>query len=164
MQTKPAALTSAIAEPIEPEVAVATPGTTTINDLYTDEGARLFVDEQAPSNNKLKKEGSGITVSGNTDDMSEYPLHDLHLIEKDEEPVVQPVPAPVRTRTKPVEAPPFALEIKPTEDDPEIEEPYIEDFNEEAASEILLTPLVSDDVDNELDLQISNLAEIQAEE
>ncbi len=54
-------------------------------------GAKLFVEKDGlVSKNKLKNEGKGIVVIMPTEEiLSEYPLHDLHLVEKEEEPVIE---------------------------------------------------------------------------
>ncbi len=58
-----------------------------INNEDYENGTRLYIEKDvAVSNNKLKKEGKGVVVLMPEEDvMSEYPLHDLRLVEKDEE-------------------------------------------------------------------------------
>lgn len=103
-------------------------------------GAKLFVEKEGlVSKNKLKNEGKGIVVMMPTEEiLSEYPLHDLHLTEKEEEqeieeeneiteeeifdeaiddapePIleVQVKPQPVSKKEMPIED--FTLEIKET--------------------------------------------------
>jgi S-DNA-T family DNA segregation ATPase FtsK/SpoIIIE len=58
-----------------------------INGSENDNDAKLYIDKDvAISNNKLKKEGNGIVVLMPDDDETEYPLHNLRVVEKDEEP------------------------------------------------------------------------------
>ncbi len=62
-----------------------------IAEVSNENGAKLFVEKDGlVSKNKLKNEGKGIVVMMPTEEiLSEYPLHDLHLVEKEEEPVLE---------------------------------------------------------------------------
>ena len=123
------------AEPVPAETTGAEQPKNKTEDLsdigYEDEdnGAKLYIEKEvAVSNNKLKKEGNGIVVLMPEDDvMSEYPLHDLQLIEKDDEPVK---PKPKQIVKEESEEDPFTLEIKDVQSDDddvaEIEEPVID--------------------------------------
>jgi S-DNA-T family DNA segregation ATPase FtsK/SpoIIIE len=87
--TEPLTKAAAKKEEQEEEI-VQGEGIFSINDLYNENGAKLYVEKDvALSNNKLKKEGKGITVIMPVQDdvMAEYPLHDLRMVEKDEESV-----------------------------------------------------------------------------
>lgn len=109
----------------------AAPGVTALNeeeekivvsiDDDDEDGARLFVeDDGIVSRNRLKNEGNGAAATLPEDVMSEYPLHDLHVIEKDEAAETDEVP--------------FELEIKSSEADEAIAAPEVE------AKHIPLTP------------------------
>ncbi|HEX8461203.1 MAG TPA: DNA translocase FtsK 4TM domain-containing protein, partial [Segetibacter sp.] len=72
----------------EEEALVQADGALSINDLYNENGAKLYVEKDVvPSNNKLKKEGKGVVVMMPLQDdvMAEYPLHDLKMVEKEED-------------------------------------------------------------------------------
>ncbi|MDB5248711.1 MAG: cell division protein FtsK [Segetibacter sp.] len=107
---------------------VVSPAVATINELYSEEnGARLYIEKEvAVSSNKLKKEGQGVAVLMAEDEMDEYPLHKLHLVEKDE-PVVNQVPFDEPEEEEPeqdyvAQKDPYALEIKATAADTELEQ------------------------------------------
>ena len=98
------------------------------NELYQDEQMIFVEKDPLVSNNKLKKESNGVVVimpNQEDDVMSDYPLHELHIIEKevpeDSKPEEQiPLVATILPKAK--EADPFALEIKATEEDVEMED------------------------------------------
>jgi S-DNA-T family DNA segregation ATPase FtsK/SpoIIIE len=116
---------AAAQEKEEPEIVGFAP---TVNDMYSEEnGAKLYIEKDvAVSNNKLKKEGKGVVVLMPEDDvMAEYPLHDLRLIEKDEEPSMAKAEEDMPEEEVFVEDDPFKLEIKETQTDKE-PEPAIE--------------------------------------
>jgi S-DNA-T family DNA segregation ATPase FtsK/SpoIIIE len=120
-------------------------------------GARLYIEKEvAVSSNKLKKEGKGIVVlmPEEEDIMSEYPLHDLRLIEKDEdagdddEEEVTPEPETERQDD------PFRLEIKEVlqDDDADLvlEQPPVE----LVARKLPLKPVAPvDDLDLEMEIK-----------
>lgn len=57
-----------------------------VNDRENDNGARLYVEKDiVASNNKLRKEGKGIVVLLPEEEASAYPLHDLRVVERDEQ-------------------------------------------------------------------------------
>ncbi len=58
---------------------------TGMKDFENDNGAHLYVEKGAAvSNNKLKKEGKGIVILMPEDEVSENPLHDLRVVERQE--------------------------------------------------------------------------------
>jgi S-DNA-T family DNA segregation ATPase FtsK/SpoIIIE len=79
------------------------------------EGAKLYIEKDvAVSSNKLKKEGKGVVVlmPEEEDVMSEYPLHDLRLVEREDEVVEED--------DTQEESTPFTLEIKEVRQDEEV--------------------------------------------
>ncbi|MEJ7681488.1 MAG: DNA translocase FtsK [Segetibacter sp.] len=61
-------------------------GETGMKDSENDNGAHLFVEKNAVvSNNKLKKGGKGIVVLVPGDEVPEYPLHNLKVVEREEQ-------------------------------------------------------------------------------
>lgn len=107
-----------------------------------DDGAVLFVENDgAISKNKLKSEGNGMAVNIPVNEMDEYPLHDLHMIEKDEAGTTR-------------DEPPFRLEIKNT---PDLEEAI--ETPEVAVKNITLTKHPVD-----FELEINDLPEVEVEE
>lgn len=135
-------LTAMLRDEDEPEPETAP--VVSINEMYGDEGAKLYVEEDVlPSRNKLKNENSGSVIVAMSpeaeDDLSEYPLHHLHLVEKDEVPEM-PVAVPtavVQPQPKIGQPAELTLEIKEIEEEVE-EEPVEEEPVEEPQSIIVI--------------------------
>ena len=89
------------------------------------DGARLYIEKDAAgSNNKLKNEGKGVVVLM-PEDLSDNPLHTLHLVEKDENRAEEELLTEDATdedieEESAEETDPFTLEIKQPEQDEEI--------------------------------------------
>ncbi len=111
------------------ETINTSPTAETINAAYNnEEGAKLFVEKDVlVSNNKLKKESNGILVimpQDTPDAMNDYPLHHLHIIEKDELIAQEPIAEKVEEKIEPkaIIDEPLSLEIKEVEEEIENEE------------------------------------------
>lgn len=128
-------------------------------------GARLYVEKDvAVSNNKLKKEGKGVVVMMPEEDdiMSEYPLHDLRLIEREDEAkedeVVEEEP-----EEQDIDEVPFTLEIKDVEPDEHllsvVEKPVVE----AAVKKLPVKPVELDD-DLELEMEIKSVPVFEDDE
>ncbi len=90
------------------------PGVSGLDDSENGNGSRLYIEKDiAVSNNKLKKEGKGIVVMIPGDEVSEYPLHDLRVVERDEQKIkVKSVEEDIDEEEDIQESNPFTLEIK----------------------------------------------------
>lgn len=125
------------------------------------EAARLYIEKDvAVSNNKLKKEGKGVVVLMPQEDdiMSEYPLHDLRLVEKEDEQVDDEAMEEEPEEEGAVEEKndPFKLEIKEVREDdavlPVIEQPEVEAMVKKAP----VKPVETTD-DFELEMEIKSV-------
>lgn len=128
------------------------------NNAEDDEtGARLYIEKEVlVSNNKLKKEGKGVVVlmPHEEDIMSEYPLHNLRLIEKDnqEEKVDEEIEEEEevgKDEDDQREISPFTLEIKEViqDEDEAVIEPVV-------PAEIKKTPVAAVAPVEEFDLEM----------
>ena len=120
-------------------------------------GAKLFVEkDDILSKNKLKNDGKGVVVIMPQEDENPYPLHDLHIVEKEEdEPLNNPLIAqPAEEMEEEGETIPFAVSMKePIEEivegpaiAPNKKPTSLEDFQ----LEIKETPEGVDDEDDEI--------------
>lgn len=122
-------------------------------------GAKLYIDKDvAVSNNKLKKEGNGVVVlmPNEEDVLSEYPLHDLQLVERDEEEKVMEE-AILAQKKQTADATAYALEIKETQEDDEV--PFIEPVPKKMPVNYFEQP-----ADFDLEMEIKSVPVVEDEE
>ncbi|HSU51134.1 MAG TPA: DNA translocase FtsK 4TM domain-containing protein, partial [Segetibacter sp.] len=126
------------------------------NQESSESGAKLYIEKEvAVSSNKLKKEGKGIVVlmpEEDEDVMSQYPLHDLRLVEKDEPLEEDANVEPEQDEEDNENGSPFTLEIKEVlQDDevPDVEEPVIP----QEIKKTPVTPIRQEEFDLEMEIK-----------
>ncbi|MCW3081775.1 DNA translocase FtsK [Segetibacter sp.] len=146
---------SAVSEPGTPEVA--NDESFILKQYKGDDNnneARLYIEKEvAVTSNKLKKEGKGVVVLMPEEDiMSEYPLHDLRLVEKEED-ELEEEESEKEPEAKFAEVNDlFKLEIKEVQPDEEVE-PIIEIPVDEVVKKHPFKTLEPDEFDMEMEIK-----------
>lgn len=134
--------------------------TASVNDLYQEDEQEYILDREVPlSNNKLKKENNGVAIimpQERVETMEGYPLLDLHIVEEKEPFEVQPTAEEKveEIPLKEVAKDPFALEIRPTESDFEIDTtPFV------SQPPLSATVAANKQVPIDMDLEVKDMAD-----
>ena len=122
-----------------------------INGATAGKDAKLFIEKDAEvSSNKLKKEGKGIVVLTPEDELAENPLHNLHLVEREEE-------MEEETEEDIEEKDPFTLEIKEVKQERHFEP--VESFSPVEMVIEKVQDIEKEDIVEDVDLEIKDIPE-----
>lgn len=129
------------------------------NGFENDDSARLYIDKDvAVSNNKLKKEGKGIVVLMPEDNLDEYSLHDLRVVEKEGEKLTG---EDIEEEEYKESTDAFTLEIKEAKQ----ENPFASEIKFPTAEAPLLTVRdIDEETIEDVDLEIKDIAEPHKDE